>query len=142
VHLLAVPLDAFVSLLGHFDDMVRELQLIAVGANDEGAAPRLHAIAVHTQHEVARARNDLHVQARAALDAQQQVADLEVDLRPSAVAASHSLVPLIDSFDEMSRSGAVLTASCAPAARRVLEWIVEEVDSQLMTDRAPRAFPA
>ena len=93
VLLQEVPLEPLVELQLYFDDMVRELQLIEVGRGEAGIADRLHRLAVHTQHEIARARNDLHVQARAGLDAGEVVSDLVVDLRPSAVAASRALHP-------------------------------------------------
>jgi len=140
VHLLAVPLEVLVELQLYFDDMVRELQLIAVGQADAGAAHRLHRLAVHTQHEIARARNDLHVQARAGLDAGEPVADLVVDLRPSAVAASRALIPLVDAFDEASRVGELLAAPCTPRARQLLEWIVDEIEVQLVIGETPKPF--
>ena len=140
VHLLCVPLAVLVELQLYFDDMVRELQLIAVGQADAGAAHRLHRLAVHTQHEIARARNDLHVQARAGLDAGEPVADLVVDLRPSAVAASRALIPLVEAFDEASRDGDLLAAPCTPGARALLEWIVDEIEVQLVVGEAPTPF--
>jgi hypothetical protein len=140
VHLLAVPLEMLVELQLYFDDMVRELQLIAVGRADAGAANRLHRLAVHTQHEIARARNDLHVQARAGLDAGEPIADLVVDLRPSAVAASRALIPLVEAFDEASREGSLLAAPCTPEARQLLEWIVAEIEVQLVAGERPRPF--
>jgi len=141
VHLNAVPLDELVSLQLYFDDMVRELQLIAVGAADDRAAYRLHRLAIHTQHEIARARNVLHVQAQAHIDEGRHVADLVVDLRPSAVQATQALIPLVDAFDDASRSGTLLTTPCSDGSRRLLTWMVEEVEAQLETNRAPQPYP-
>jgi hypothetical protein len=140
VHLLCVPLAVLVELQLYFDDMVRELQLIAVGHADAEAAHRLHRLATHTQHEIARARNDLHVQARAGLDAGEEIADLVVDLRPSGVAASRALLPLVDAFDDASRGGELLAAPCTPQARHLLEWIVDEIELQLVSGAPPRPF--
>jgi len=140
VRLKAVPLDELVALQLYFDDMVRELQLIAVGAADDRAAYRLHRLAIHTQHEIARARNDLHVQARARLDDGQRVADLVVDVRPSAVQATQALIPLVEAFDEASRNGMLLTAPCSAACRQLLEWMVVEVERQIEADGEPRPF--
>ena len=140
VHLLAVPLEVIIELQLYFDDMVRELQLIAVGQADAGAAHRLHRLAMHTQHEIARARNDLHVQARAGLDAGEEISDLVVDLRPSGVAASRALLPLVDAFDDASRGGELLAAPCTPKARHLLEWIVDEIELQLVSGNPPRPF--
>jgi hypothetical protein len=141
VHLKAVPLDDLIALQLYFDDMVRELQLIAVGAADDRAAYRLHRLAIHTQHEIARARNDLHVQAQVHLREDRHVADLVVDLRPSAIQATQALVPLVDAFDEASRSGTLLTNPCSDGGRRLLEWLVEEVEAQLEADRPPQPYP-
>jgi hypothetical protein len=140
VLLRAVPLEPLVELQLYFDDMVRELQLIEVGRGEAGIADRLHRLAVHTQHEIARARNDLHVQARAGLDAGEVVSDLVVDLRPSAVAASRALIPLVDGFDELSGSGSLLTSPCSAEARQLLEWIVDEIERQLVSGRAPQPY--
>jgi hypothetical protein len=142
VHLQAVPLADLVDLLLYFDDMVRELQLIAVGQADDRAAYRLARLAIHHQHEIARARNEIHVQARHWLDQGKERADLVVDLRPSAVAATQALLPLADAFDEASRGGELLTAPCADGCRRVLEWIVAEIGSQLDAGRPPSPFPS
>ena len=106
VHLLAVPLAVLVELQLYFDDMVRELQLIAVGQADAG----------------------------------EDISDLVVDLRPSGVAASRALLPLVDAFDDASRDGELLAAPCTPTARHLLEWIVDEIELQLVSGKPPRPF--
>jgi hypothetical protein len=141
VHLNSVPLDELIALQLYFDDMVRELQLIAVGAADDRAAYRLHRLAIHTQHEIARARTELHLQTQAHIDEGRHVADLVIDLRPSAVPATQALIPLVDAFDEASRGGTLLTTPCTDASRRLLSWLVEEVEAQLETHRAPQPYP-
>jgi hypothetical protein len=141
VHLNAVPLDELMALQLYFDDMVRELQLIAVGAADDRAAYRLHRLAIHTQHEIARARNELHLQAQTHLEQGRHVADLVVDLRPSAVQATQALIPLVDAFDDASRSGTLLTTPCTDGSRKLLMWMVDEVEAQLQTARAPQPYP-
>jgi hypothetical protein len=69
------------------------------------------------------------------------VADLVVDLRPSAIRAVQALIPLVDAFDDASRGGTLLTNPCSPSARRLLEWLADEVEAQLETGRDPQPFP-
>jgi len=140
VHLLDVPVRDFVQLQVYFDDMVREMQLIAVGVGDRGAAARLADLAVYVQHDIAGHRNVLHAEVLAAQDRGLVTVDLSIDLLPSSVPDAERLVEVAEALDAQSRSGLLLTAPASPVVLDVLRWIVDEVDGQLIDQRAPRPY--
>lgn len=142
VRLLGVPLHDLMVLQSYFDDMVRELQLMAVGRAGKGAGVRLRDLAIYTQHEIARARGDLHEQASAADDAGLTHADLAVGIRPSGVDGARVLIDVLAALDAESRSGRMLTGPADPVVFELLRWIVAEVEAQVVDGREPQPFLA
>jgi len=142
VELRGVPIREFVHLQSYFDDMVREMQLIAVGSSGEGAAVRLADLAIYVQHDIAGHRNLLHADALAAEADGQTHVDLEVHLLPASLPDARRLIEVAEELDQQSRRGLLLTAPASEIVLDVLRWIVEEVEGQLLTSRPPRPFPS
>jgi len=141
VHLRGVPIRDFVHLQVYFDDMVREMQLIAVGRSDRGAAGRLADLAVYVQHDIAGHRNILYAEALQAEAAGLDRLDMGVNLLPSSVPDARRLIEVAEELDAQSRNGLLLTAPASDAVLDVLRWIVEEIEGQLMDGRPPRTCP-
>lgn len=140
IHFVGVPISDFVNLQVYFDDMVREMQLIAVGVDDGNAAGRLADLAVYVQHDIAGNRNTLHAQALAAEATGATHVDLTLDLLPVSVTDARRLIGVVTALDAQSRSGQMLTAPASPLVLNVLEWLVEEVERQLGAGLPPRPY--
>lgn len=140
VQFLGVPVAEFSDLQVYFDDMVREMQLIAVGHGGEGAAGRLADLAVFVQHDIAGHRNALHARVMEAAARGAVAVDLDLHLHLSSVPDARQLVEVVEALDAQSRSGLLLTAPASEAVIEVLRWIVDEVEGQLGEGRAPQSF--
>ena len=141
VHLLAVPLEVLVELQLYFDDMVRELQLIAVGqADDRGGLPAPPPRDAHAARDRPRPQRPPRAGA-GGLDAGRARSPTSSSTCARARwRPSRALIPLVDAFDEASRGGDLLTAPCTPSARRLLEWIVDEIEVQLVVGERTEAL--
>lgn len=140
VELQQIPIREFVVLQVYFDDMVRELQLIEVGRSDEGAGQRLADLATFVQHEIAGARNLVHIHALAAEEEGETHFDTGLELLPRSVEDAHRLIDVVEALDEQSRNGVLLTAPAAPVVLDLLRWVVDEIEGQLMYGRSPKPF--
>ena len=121
--------------------MVRELQLIAVGTATTGRRTGCTPRGPHPARGRAGSQRPPRPGPRRA-GRGTEVADLVVDLRPSAVAASQ-VAPAAGRRRSTRPAGAaaLLTAPCTTEARHLLEWIVDEIESQLVV-RATRRGPS
>jgi len=142
VRLIGVPIHQFVQLQIYFDDMVREMQLIAVGVGDKGAAGRLADLAVYVQHDIAGHRNLIHAEALGAAAEGRTHVDVTLQLLPASVPDAHRLVEVAEALDAQSRSGLLLTAPASPEVIGVLRWIVSEVTDQIEAGRHPTPYPS
>lgn len=142
VVLRALPVADFLALQVHFDDMVRELQLIEVGRS-QGLATSvaLRELALEVHHDIAGDRGRLHEQALLARERGATRADVVIDLGPRAVTEVGRLVGLVEEMDAQSRAGHLLAAPAPPPLLALLRWLADEVDGQLRVGRDPRPFP-
>lgn len=141
VWLLGLPAPAFRELEAHFDDLVNELHLIALGGEERGRADTdlLRLADRFRLSGLDQRRRELRDQVQAALARGGAVADVEVRLTAAAPAMADDLLAFVDEADGLCRSGRFLTAPASPVALAVLHWIVGEVRHQL-AGRRPVPF--
>lgn len=140
VKLLAAPVVPLVQIQAWLDDTFRELRLVERSGSDQGVPPRLRSLAGNLHDIIDRARSILARQVAEAAAGGQDVADLEFDVGPRAVAEVARLLVILDEIDEHSRAGGLLTPPRTPEMVGVLRWIGREVVGQIEVGRAPRPF--
>ncbi len=141
VRLLGLPVAEFLGLQVHFDDVVRELQLIEVGRSQGlTTSGALRALAVEVQHDISGDRRRIHEQALAAQASGDDTVDVVIDLGPRAVADVGRLVGLVEEVDAQSRAGNLLTPPAPPRLLDLLRWLADEVAGQLRDGRPPRPY--
>ncbi|MBI2709614.1 MAG: hypothetical protein HYX34_07945 [Actinobacteria bacterium] len=146
VLLLGVPVSRFRSFDMHFDDLVRELQLIAVG-NDQGldTDARLRELARGLETGIANQRRDLTDQLLAAESAGLEEVDVTLRVGPYAAYAVRALALFVRQTDEHARAGRLLLPPTTTDHRHLLAWVVDQVTSQTEDGAPPvhfAAFPA
>jgi hypothetical protein len=135
-----VPVQSFFALSSHFDDVVRELQLIDLSpAPSDEAMTGLRVTAEQLQATIAAQRTLLHQQALAAHLRGDEHIDLSLDVEATTADVIAALVDLLDAADALSRQGAMLTAPAAPGLIDLLRRIGRATDGKVDVDgAAPR----
>lgn len=143
VALTAVPVETFFALQSHFDDIVRELQLIDLSPPpSDDAVTRMRVSAEQLQATVAAQRTLLHQQALAAHLRGDEHIDLLLDVEDSTADVVAGLVGLLDAADALSRRGILLTAPAGPGQIDLLRRIGDVIqgdDADLEAEAEPEA---
>lgn len=141
VTLAGMPVARFIALQEHFDGLVRELQLVAVGQGQGLAtSARLADLALYVQLDIADERRILHEQVVVALEQDLPIVDVHIDLRSTGITGAWQMVEVFEAIDSASRDGFLLTGPADPDLVALLRWIATEVEAQVRDGRPPVRF--
>lgn len=140
VVLRSVPVDIYVGLQRHIDELVRELQVIEVGG-DKAVPPGLRDVMNRILTDYASARTDSWEQASNALSQGKDRADLIFHLPVEAETAVAEFNELLDRADGLCRSGALLTLPESEDQRKFRHWATQQIVGQLTQGQTPEDCP-
>ncbi|MBW3668645.1 MAG: hypothetical protein KY443_05470 [Actinobacteria bacterium] len=143
VRLLGMPTARFIALHMHVDDLLRELEIIALGASSGAAeVPReVRDVTRELLGRYAETRQSAWEQAEAAQRRGGETVDLELVLPVDAVEGVQELVELFDRADALSREGVLLTLPASPELVELRRWTADEITRQVQLGAAPTPFP-
>lgn len=131
-----LSVQGFLDAQGHFNDVVRELQLIEMGGTLGRDVPaRLATLAEMLDRGRTTLRNESRRQAVAALDAGSDRFDLHMRLLTPVAAAARAMTELFDEADRCSQLGFMLTEVASDSVRAVLGQLtseLERIDEELL----------
>lgn len=142
VHLLGVPVDAYLRSQEQLEDTLHELQVLA--ASDRAAFGALEAATVtplrHAMEVFRGSRHQGRAQAQAAASAGHAAVDFEWKLPPEAAEAARVYGKAVAELEQLARSGVLLTPPPDPEVARLRQWLAEEIAGQLRRRRTPAPF--
>jgi hypothetical protein len=142
VVLSAVPVDRFVALQRHIDEIFRELQVISAGGEAEKPVePELAEVMGRLLTEYAEARTSSWAQAEQAINQGRERADVVVDLVPEAADWLREFNGLLDRINQLSRDGRLLALPEPAEQTNLRRWVVDETVRQLTEGSEPRPCP-
>ena len=144
VCLLGVPMETFRAVVRHDDTIIRELELLAIGAGSPsggGGIPDALRDLVH------RARGGFvslrePFRRAAAEGPETGIADLEVLLTSVAPAGLRRYVDLVERAEESMGEDRFLSDAPSADLRRLRAWVSAEVTAQIVEGREPTRFSA
>ncbi len=143
VRLVGVPVQLFVRLQLHIDELLRELEIIEMGqagGTSQGDA-RLRALVRELLGLYVEERQAVRAQAEQAAAIGARRVDMEVALPPEAVGHGEELLRLFEEADELSRQGLLLTVPADEELAAFRRWIMAEVSAQVRGNAAPTPCP-
>jgi hypothetical protein len=144
VRFVGVPVDGYLELQAYNDALFRELELISIELEGDGAAGLAAPLAdlVDQLYRRFRGQRDSYRDVVAAAQARgQPTVELETTLPPAAAAGARSYLALLEQADELCRSGLLLTPEPPADVRRLRRWFVEETVAQLVDGASPTPPP-
>lgn len=144
VRLLGLPTALYIALHLHVDDLLRELEIISLGASSGAVAVPAEVRDV-TRELLARyseTRQSAWQQAEAAQRRGGDTVDIEVTVPVAGVDAVQELVDLFDRADALCREGVLLTLPAPPELVELRHWTADEVMRQVRLGAEPRPYPA
>lgn len=142
VRILQAPLQLWEELSQHTEELLRELALVLIGAEQGlgGVPARLTALVDELRARYGGVAEEPTQRRQAALAAGQTAADLEYLVPPSTGQALRELRNLLEEADGYCRSGHLVTLPPTPDQRRFRDWYVGEFLRQLAGE-PPVAWP-
>ena len=135
IRLDAVPVALVLRSQDHLDELVRELQIIAIGVatatTDEPSPGRLASLVSEALERLDTMRAMTREQVRAAAEAGSETVALEITIPEGAAADIHQLVDLLDEADRLCEEGALLTLASPPEVRAFRREMAEQLVRQL-----------
>lgn len=130
-----VPARVFLESQDHQQDLIRELQLIAIGgAVDDGTervSQRLARLISGVLNEYESVRTATRDQAVAALNRGEHVVTLRVPVFPGMADALRHWLRLLEEADDLCREGELLLLAPSREVRQLRRWYVEQLTSRL-----------
>lgn len=132
VLLLGYPLAVGLRANEHYEDVFRELALLAATSPQDGGSVAARVTALVDELGRGRARNnELDAERLAALDRHEQSRDLELHVPPSVLGPSRALDLLLDEVDELCRAGAVLALAPDDDVVAFRRWYLAQLVHQV-----------
>lgn len=140
MHLAHVPVRLFLESQDHQHDLIRELQLIDIGARFDVAttavSKRLGNLIGDILSRYAAVRSATRAQATAALERGEEFVDLEVPVEEGMAEALREWLALLEEADRLCEGGELLLLASRPEVRDLRRRYVEEITARL--ERPPR----
>lgn len=131
LRLLGLPLELYVRNQRHVDDLVHELHIVASGrASGIEVDPTLASSIDEILEEFSAPRQALFRAARDALLAGQHEADVELTLPAVAVDRVRRVIDLLETAENLSRRGVLLTLPAPAEVWELRRWIERELIRQ------------
>ncbi len=135
VRLIGFPLAIHRQATEHFNELMREFSLIAVGeqhSHDPTVPLRLLELVEALTRDFSGVTDAVDAERDAAAEAGLESIDLTYHVPLAAGEASHTLGAMLDEADEFCRSGgALLTLATPPRAKAFRDWYLQEFIGQL-----------
>lgn len=133
VRITDVPAADFVRLQRHIDDLLREFEIIQIGARSASVPvpEEVWAVTSELLKRYADTRSSAWEQAAAAEQSGSDTLDIEVALPAEAADHIEQLQRLFERADDLSRAGVLLTPEPAPELVKLRRRMIEEVASAL-----------
>jgi hypothetical protein len=142
VQLIAVPVRLYADARDHDDDLVREFKLITHGgqAGASTVPARLVQLTGHLSRDFARYTDAGYAQLDAAVDADEETADVVFHVPAAFGEGAARLLALLDDADDHCRTGALLTPPSPPEIANFRRWLLGEFARQT-AGLEPRPWP-
>lgn len=144
VRLLGIPTARYIALHLHIDDLLRELEIIALGASSGAVAvpAEVRDVTRELLGRYSETRQSAWQQAEEAQRRGGERVDIEVSVPVEGVDAVQELVELFDRADALSQEGVLLTLPASPDLVELRRWSADEITRQVQRGAAPTPFPA
>jgi hypothetical protein len=145
IRLLRYPLRQYVRSREHFDELLRELQLvdlgIQAGTTQLDLPQRLQALVDQLTSQYQSRVDQLDAQRNAALERGEVTIDLVYELPVEAKAHVEQIAALLEECDDFCRNGShLLTLATPPDMAEFRRWNLEEIRRQI-DGREPTPWP-
>jgi hypothetical protein len=145
VRLVDVPVQVFLRAHDHYDDVLREVALMALDRpRGRGAVP-LSAHLLRRMEGIRSLRNErvdrVHQTVLAAAARGDATVDVELEIPLPGVALVEELAHLQDQLDAHCRAGDLMTLEAPPDVKAFRRHLAGEVVRQARDRRPPRPFP-
>lgn len=133
VNELNLPVGSYVALQRWADDVMHELELVAIGerATERPVDPRLNSVARRVLDQYGDVRRASVAQADAALESGRDRVDIEADLPPEAVESLREIAGVFAEANQLCHEGLLLNPPLSDEVDALRIWIVEELMAQL-----------
>jgi hypothetical protein len=135
VRLENVPVQIFLESQDHQHDLIRELQLIDMGARSEAVGADVSANLARLIADILTRYRDVRAatrnQALAALERGDDVVTLEIPIQDGMPDALKEWLSLLDEADRLSAEQELLLVPARDEVRRLRRWYVAEVVDRL-----------
>lgn len=142
VHLLGVPVHAYLRGQEHMESVVNELTVLA--SSDAAAFAAIEAVTVTPLRQAMvtfkGSRHQGRAEAEAAASAGHHHVDLVWRLPPGAAADALAWAASVRELDRLAEAGVLLTPPPDPEVSRLRQWLAGEIHDQLGS-RPPAPFP-
>jgi hypothetical protein len=147
VKFLGVPVQVYLALQAHNDEIFRDLELIRieaelVGDAEEVVPPSVMEVIRPLTTAFGRPRDNLRERVELAYTTGLTRVDLENDFPASATQSALDYVTLLERVDELCRKGHILSPPASREVAALRRWFAEEVDRQLTQGRPPTPAPS
>ena len=140
VQLENVAVALFLESQDHQHDLIREMQLVALGSGGSGdRASRLAASIEGVLTTYSPVRHSTRAQALAARDRGDDRVTLDVPVQDGIGDALHHWLELLETADELCRNGELLLIATRPEIAQFRRWYVEQITARLAAPPARAA---
>lgn len=143
VRFLGVPVPVYLRLQEQNDAVLRELELLAFTADHAGdlePSAELVEVIERSRRYFNNTREGFRGDVAAAAERGETTIDLDGAVTLAGLVPAADLVGLFEQAEELARSGELLIGPADPDVARLRRWFVEELSSQVLEGRPPRAY--
>lgn len=143
VHLVGVPVRSFLAAHHHYDDVLREIALVALDANRrELGLSRELVDRVEQIRSLRNSRVDVfHQQVLEAAARGDDLVDLDLETPLLGVELTTELADLQDQLDAHCRAGELISLEAPPEVKTFRRHLADEIRRQARDGLPPRPFP-
>lgn len=141
VRFLQVPVDGYLCLQEHNDDILRELELLSFSADDDpDRDAELTAVVERARRFFRTNREGLRREVLAAAARGQRAIDLDSEVSVAVLGPASEMVSVFEDAERLGARGRLLLGPPDPDVVHLRRWFVDELHRQVADGRAPAPY--